>query len=296
MKKIAILGCENSHANSFLDFIYNTNDYPEIEVVGVYSNEPAAAKALCDKFGVAVLENYTDAVGKVDGVIITARHGDLHYEYAKPYIESGIPMFIDKPVTIKESEAIELIEALKAHGIKVSGGSSLKHDVGVKALKKEREESVDGKTLGGFVRAPLDAASVYGGFYFYAPHLVEVVSEIFGRYPESVRAAKKGDVISVKFNYADYSAEGMFVEHNYVYYACRHSEKSVKGMSLECNDTNNWFKSEFDEYYSVLGGGESTVSPEDFISCLFANAQPAELRLRKMLAFFSAQDDRLIVY
>ena len=269
MKKIAILGCENSHADTFLNLIYNTDGYSDIEVVGVYSNEPEAVKKLNEKYGVKILENYTDAVGKVDGLIITARHGDLHYEYAKPYIESGIPMFIDKPVTIKEEEAVEMMQAFKSHGVRFSGGSSLKHDAGVKALKKEREENVDGKTLGGFVRAPLDMASVYGGFYFYAPHLVEVVSEIFGRYPESVRAEKKGDVISVKFNYADYSAEGMFVEHNYVYYACRHSEKSVKGMSLECNDTNNWFKSEFDEYYSVLGGGESTVSPEDFISSVF---------------------------
>ena len=269
MKKIAILGCENSHADTFLNLIYNTDGYSDIEVVGVYSNEPEAVKKLNEKYGVKILENYTDAVGKVDGLIITARHGDLHYEYAKPYIESGIPMFIDKPVTIKEDEAVEMMQAFKSHGVRFSGGSSLKHDAGVKALKKEREENVDGKTLGGFVRAPLDMASVYGGFYFYAPHLVEVVSEIFGRYPESVRAEKKGDVISVKFNYADYSAEGMFVEHNYVYYACRHSEKSVKGMSLECNDTNNWFKSEFDEYYSVLGGGESTVSPEDFISSVF---------------------------
>ena len=269
MKKIAILGCENSHANSFLDFIYNTNDYPDIEVIGVYSNEPAAAKALSEKFGVTVLENYTDAVGKVDGLIVTARHGDLHYEYAKPYIESGIPMFIDKPITIKESDAIEFMKTLKAKGIKVSGGSSLKHDVGIRMLKKEKEESRDGKTLGGFVRAPLDAASVYGGFYFYAPHLVEVVSEIFGRYPKSVKAVRCADVTSVKFNYDGYSVDGMFVEHNYVYYAARYAEKSVKGVNPESTPEHNWFKCEFDEFYAMLSGDEAPVSYEDLISSVF---------------------------
>ena len=130
MKKIAILGCENSHAATFLDFIYNTDSYRDVEVVGVYSNEPAASKALNEKYGVKILENYTDAVGQIDGLVVTARHGDLHYEYAQPYIESGIPMFIDKPVTIKESEAIEFMKELKSRGIKVSGGSSLKHDFG----------------------------------------------------------------------------------------------------------------------------------------------------------------------
>lgn len=269
MKKIAILGCENSHANSFLDFIYNTEDYRDIEVIGVYSNEPAASKALNEKFGVPILENYTDAVGKIDGLIITARHGDLHYEYAKPYIESGIPMFIDKPITIKENEAIEFMKALKACGVRISGGSSLKHDFGVKTLKNEREKLIDGATLGGFVRAPLDSSSVYGGFYFYAPHLVEVVSEIFGKYPVSVKANRNGDITSVKFNYGTYSVDGMFVEHNYVYYACRFADKSVKGMNLESTPEHNWFKSEFDEFYALLCGEDSPVSYADFISSVF---------------------------
>lgn len=269
MKKIAILGCENSHANSFLDFIYNTEDYRDIEVIGVYSNEPAASKALNEKFGVPVLDSYTDAIGKVDGIIITARHGDLHYEYAKPYIESGIPMFIDKPVTIKENEAIEFMKALKACGVRMSGGSSLKHDFGVKTLKNEREKLIDGATLGGFVRAPLDSSSVYGGFYFYAPHLVEVVSEIFGKHPVSVKANRNGDITSVKFNYEGYSVDGMFVEHNYVYYACRFADKSVNGMNLESTPEHNWFKSEFDEFYALLCGEDSPVSYADFISSVF---------------------------
>ena len=269
MKKIAILGCENSHASNFLDFIYNTDKYRDVEVVGVYSNEPDTAKALNEKFGVKVLENYTDAIGQIDGLVITARHGDLHYEYAKPYLESGIPMFIDKPLTIKESDAVEFMNELKARGIKVSGGSSLKHDIGVKTLKSERENLVDGETLGGFVRAPLNADNIYGGFYFYAPHLVEVVSEIFGRYPVSVKAERQGKVTNVKFNYENYTANGVFVDDNYVYYACRMADKSVKGMNLESTKENNWFESEFDEFYSLLGGAESPVSYEDLFSSVF---------------------------
>ena len=75
-KKIAILGCENSHANNFLDYINANIEYKEsLEIVGVYSNDPEAAKALSEKYGVKVLESYSDAVGLVDGVIITARHG-----------------------------------------------------------------------------------------------------------------------------------------------------------------------------------------------------------------------------
>ena len=110
---------------------------------------------------------------------------------------------------------------------------------------------------------------MYGGLYFYAPHLVEVVSEIFGRYPLSVEAKANGDLISVKFNYAEYSVDGLFVEHNYLYYACRSAEKSVKVKKLDCTDDNNWFRCEFDEFYSILSGGESLVTYSDLISSVF---------------------------
>ena len=106
MKKIAILGCENSHANTFLKFIKENKEFSDIEVIGVYSKDREASEKLRETFGVAILDDYTDAVGKIDGLVITARHGDDHYKYAKPYIASGIPMFIDKPITINEAYII----------------------------------------------------------------------------------------------------------------------------------------------------------------------------------------------
>ena len=125
MYKIAILGCENSHANNFLRLIAD-GAYPEIEVIGIYSNEPEAVQKLHDQFGTPILNDFADAVGQVDGVMITARHGDEHYQFAKPYIDSGVPFFIDKPITCTEEDAAEFMSILKDKGIKVTGGSSLR--------------------------------------------------------------------------------------------------------------------------------------------------------------------------
>ena len=164
MKKIAILGCENSHADSFLKFIRTKEEFSDVEVVGIYSDEAAACEKLSKMFDVPVLENYADAVGKIDGLIITARHGDNHYKYAKPYIESGVPMFIDKPITVKEDEALTFMRELRANGVRVSGGSSLKQDVFVAKLREEALAEENGKTIGGVVRAPFQSENVYGGF------------------------------------------------------------------------------------------------------------------------------------
>lgn len=269
MKKIAILGCENSHANEFLKFIKNCKEFNDIEVVGVYSDEKEPCEKLNKDFGVPILSDYTNAVGKIDGLIITARHGDNHYKYMKPYIKSGIPTFIDKPITICEEEALIFMKELKKANVKITGGSSLKQDAFIKQLKEEALNEVNGKTLGGFLRAPLMSASPYGGFYFYAQHLVEMVCEIFGRYPISVTAKNSNGKTEVVFNYKDYSVTGLYVENSYHYYALRTAEKGTSSGVVETREGNDWFYNEFKEFYQLLNGEAQKISYEDFISPVF---------------------------
>lgn len=267
MKRIAILGCENSHANAFLKFIKEKEEFSNVEIVGVYSDEREAAEKLSAKFGVPIMDGYADAVGELDGLVITARHGDNHYKYAKPYIDSGIPMFIDKPITVSEDEAVLFMRSLRDKNIRITGGSSLKQDVFVRQLKREAENEIGGKTLGGYVRAPYQSDSEYGGFYFYAQHLTEMVCEIFGRFPSSVLAKKKGKQIHVIFRYDDHDCIGLFCDKNYVYYASRMAEESTK--SFEIPVTNDWFYEEFKEFYGILSGNAQAAAYDEFISPVF---------------------------
>jgi len=267
MKKIAILGCENSHADSFLKFIKHKEEFNDIEVVGVYSDDLPAAEKLREKFGVPVLGDYADAVGKIDGLIITARHGDNHYKYAKPYIKSGIPMFIDKPITVKEEEAVAFMRELRENGVPFCGGSSLKQDAFVMKLKEEAQNETNGKTIGGIVRAPYSSENAYGGFYFYSQHLVEMICEIFGRFPLSVTAKQNGKQIHVLFHYADYDCVGVYTDGNYLYYAARMAEKATTGFEIP--SSGDWFYREFKEFYELLHGAPKAITHEEFISPVF---------------------------
>ena len=264
MKRIAILGCENSHANAFLSFINEKEEFRDVEVVGVYSDKTEAAHKLRDNFGVPVMNGYADAVGQIDGLIITARHGDSHYKFAKPYIESGIPMFIDKPITIDQAQAVTFMRELKESRVRISGGSSLKQDVYVQKLKHDAVSRVGGETLGGFVRAPYQCENHYGGFYFYAQHLVEMVCEIFGRFPLSVTARKNGEQIHVLFRYESYDCVGLFCNNSYYYYAARMAQNASVGYEIP--STDDWFYREFREFYGILSGGAQTAPYDEFIS------------------------------
>lgn len=269
MKKIVILGCENSHANMFLNFCRDNPKYSDIEIIGVYSDDTQAAQTLSDTYGVKVMNTYDQAVGQVDGVIVTARHGDNHYKYAKPYIASGVPMFIDKPITVCEDDAIRLVQECQKAGVKLTGGSSCVHVDWVQALKKEHEENVDGKTLGGYVCCPINLQNPYGGFFFYAEHLVGIMSEIFGRYPKSVKAFKNQEKLTVVFRYQDFDVTGLYVENFNCYYAMRVSKTQLRGQQFPVAGDSDCFKQEFDEFYSLLKGGAQKISYQDFISTVF---------------------------
>ena len=268
MKNIVILGCENSHANSFLTFIKEKEEFSDVNVIGVYSDDVAAAQKLNEKFGVPIMKDYTDAIGKADGVIITARHGDNHYKYAKPYIADGVPMFIDKPITISEDEAIEFMRALKASGVRVSGGSSLKHVDEVVLLREEREKELGGKTISGFAQAPLYIYPEYGGFYFYAQHMVEMVCEVFGRFPLSVTAKRNGKQIHTVFHYENYDCVGLYSSECGHYHISRISIDYCKSCPIPDN-LGDCFYREFKEYYDLLCGAPQKITYEEFASPVF---------------------------
>lgn len=265
MYKVAILGCENSHADAFLNAVLKDKLVEDVEFVGVYSDEPEAAQKLHDTFGVPVADSYDAFVGKVDGILITARHGDNHYKYAKPYLNSGIPMFIDKPITCTEADAQAFMAELKANSIRVCGGSSCvlaDHVQDMKALAANPTKDT-GAVLGGLVHAPINWDNNYGGFFFYTQHLIQVMTEIFGCYPTSVQAFRKGITCTGVVRYPDYDVSIAFGKS---YYAGVSFEWCHRGSNYGLGDV---FQREFMEFYHLLQGHPQKQSYEDFFAPVY---------------------------
>lgn len=265
MYKIAILGCENSHANQFLTFLKN-KIVDDVEVVGVYSEDRAAAEKLHETFGVPVADSYDAFVGKVDGIMNTARHGDNHYKYLKPYLDCGIPMYIDKPITCTEEDAKAFMAELKQRQIPVCGGSVCPLDARVQELKKVVESGEQGKVLGGYFRAPVSMVNEWGDFFFYSQHLVQMMTEVLGCYPKSVQVFRNEPVYTCLVRYPDFDIPILFVEGNYYYHAGVSFEKSfiVKDLTLE-----GAFEQEFLNFYRLLKGEAQHQSYEDFFAPVY---------------------------
>ncbi len=268
MKKIVILGCENSHANLFLDFIRDNEKYKDVEVIGVYSHEKEPMEKLNEKYGVKMMSSYDEAVDEVDGIIVVARHGDNHYKYAAPYIKKGIPMFIDKPITVNEEEAVKFMKECRENGVRITGGSCCIHDVDVLELRRAIEENTNGEVLGGFVSAPISMENDFGGYFFYAQHLIAIMQTIFGLRPNSVKTEKQGKHFTASYRYDNFAVTALYTEGCYKYHATVVAQNGISAKNPDIVYANPCFAEEFDHYYSLLCGEEQKVSYRDFISAV----------------------------
>lgn len=258
--KIAILGTENSHAYAFSQLVKTSPKYRDIEIVGVYGYDDAANRKLIDEGLVPyAAKSPEEFLGKVDGIMVTARHGDHHHEYALPYVKQGVPAFIDKPFTVGLDKADELLTAARESGALLCGGSSLKYLDEMNPLARFCRSR---QVVGGNVTAPVSMVNDYGGFYFYAQHLIEILFAVFGTEIKSVYAKNHGDEnrISVIFDYGAYDVTAQFYDC-YTYSATVYAKEGC--LHANASDVTYCYEKELDDFVGMVKSGRM---PHDYDS------------------------------
>lgn len=73
-----------------------------------------------------VYDRPEEMIGKVDAVIVATDNGNEHVERCRPFIEAGIPMFIDKPL-INTQEDLRTFLAWRKAGAKFISSSCMRY-------------------------------------------------------------------------------------------------------------------------------------------------------------------------
>ncbi|WP_301102052.1 Gfo/Idh/MocA family oxidoreductase [Propionivibrio sp.] len=55
-----------------------------------------------------VVASFTDMIGEVDGVLLARDDAETHLKFAAPFLEAGIPVYIDKPLALTVAEAKQI--------------------------------------------------------------------------------------------------------------------------------------------------------------------------------------------
>src|SRR4051794_36766875 len=139
MIKLGILAFDTSHTVEFTSRLNGLHADKEQHVEGakVVVGCPGESKLSPEriagftdqmkKFGVPLVEKPEDMIGKVDGMLIEAVDGTVHYERAKPFLEAGLPCFVDKPFTCSTADARKIIELAAKKKVPVFSSSSLRY-------------------------------------------------------------------------------------------------------------------------------------------------------------------------
>lgn len=271
MFRIGILGSENSHAMAFAK-IFNGLDpnfegsFPDCKVVAIGGHYPESSQKVFDECGLEfIAEKPEDMLGNVDAVMVTARNGKFHPEFARPFIEAGIPAFIDKPFANDGAEALALAKLAKSKNVPLVGGSSTKLVYDVTMLRNSFKNGLGG-LLGGGVAAPLSFNNEYGGFYFYSSHLAEILMAIFGYDVKSVIAVEKnGNVTGI----ARYNDLDVTMHFNDGYYGYSAGMFGKKGSARREIDISLCYQHECQIFADMLRTGKMSHTYEELIAPVF---------------------------
>lgn len=205
--RIGFIGTENSHVEHFIRFLNSEKRHPGVRAVALVGGrcernlELAAAGNLN-----VIVDRPADLIGEVDAAIVSSRDGALHLDHARPLLEAGIPVLIDKPLAASVTDARELLEISQRHDARLVSYSALRFVPELTAFTLEHPERSGLRHL--HVVGPADPDSPYSGLFFYGIHHVEAALEILGNpavEPGSleIAAKRRGNLIVASCLIAD---------------------------------------------------------------------------------------------
>jgi predicted dehydrogenase len=192
MIKLGMLDFDTSHSVAFTTRLNHIGTDKEQFVEGAQvvigcpgesKLSPERMKGFTDqmkKFGVPLVEKPTDMIGKVDGMLIESVDGTVHYERAKPFLEAGIPCFIDKPFTCSVADAKKILELSEKKKAPVFSSSSLRYAPDVVEYAADPKP---GRLVGCAVHGPASLSPIperNAGLYHYGIHAVEILYTLMG--------------------------------------------------------------------------------------------------------------------
>ena len=151
-------------------------DYPEDfltekgEVTHIYTQDFTLSKMISNFSNIKnILDNPCKMIGKVDAILLATDDGENHYKAAKPFIEAGLPIYIDKPLALSLKDANRIFE-LQKYPSQVFTCSALRFSNELIISHSERE------SLGDIIHVE---ATIPKKWDKYAIHLIEpIVSQI----------------------------------------------------------------------------------------------------------------------
>ncbi len=191
-----MIGLDTSHVIEFNRIFGNIEANPELaetkivagfpgrsdlpisrERVAGFTRELAAA-------GLEIVDSVHDLLERVDAVMLTSVDGGVHLEQARPVLEAGKRLFIDKPLAHRASDAREIMRLSELHGTPCFSSSCVRFSPQLIELEDSREV---GDVTGAATWGTCHEQPGVPDLFFYGIHGIEALFAVMGQGCESVQ-------------------------------------------------------------------------------------------------------------
>ena len=214
--RIGIIGSQSMHAWAFAQACnepcQNGNyRFPNARVTAVYGvdDTPEHLHTAMEKGKIPqAVTSLEELFEKCNAFMVLQRKGEEHLPFAEKIIEKGYPVFIDKPVCCDREDLQKLAQLAQRHDAVICGGSGFKYNRQILALKALLASGALGKVQTATISYSADMDSPYSGIFFYLPHAVEVMLELFGYDPSRVKTTVRAhNDFTVDVDYGRYTVQ-----------------------------------------------------------------------------------------
>jgi hypothetical protein len=115
-----------------------------------------------------VVNNMDDLISKVDAILLARDDAENHFKMSKKFLKAGLPIFIDKPMTLSVLEASKLFNLQKYEG-QIFSCSAMRYAPEIKLTQKQKEKIGKIKFIYGYISNSWDK---------YAIHLIEPILKL----------------------------------------------------------------------------------------------------------------------
>ena len=208
--KVAVIGLDTSHSVEFPRLMQAPDCPPELKVEGLRATRclrfetPFQNKDGLDKrqkqleeWGVLVTEDFDEAVGDCDAIMLEINDQAYHLEYFEKCAGLGKPIFVDKPLADSGANGRKMAKIAAATGVRWWSSSSLRF---VNALVDASAQIPTPKLVS--VYGPLGIAPAGSSIIWYGCHAFEMLQRAMGRGAVAVTSHKDkaGVVCVVEYN------------------------------------------------------------------------------------------------
>jgi predicted dehydrogenase len=142
-----------------------------------WTQDPETTKKLCAACRIPNgVNNYLEFLGRVDAVIIARDDFESHFQMARPFLEAGLPVFIDKPLSLEISELRTFKPYLEKGQLMSCSG-----------MRYARELDEPRADLAAYGKLKLIRGAIVLSWEKYGVHLLEAILAITPAHPVSVR-------------------------------------------------------------------------------------------------------------